>query len=78
MGQQSAGHWVVIYSHKFGIDVGVYHNAKDAEEAAINIVKEYRKDFDIDEKMSDIDVLNNWDELTHGTEWIDVTQPTLF
>lgn len=62
--------WILEYSHKHGIDINVYKTQADVERAALEIVAQYRDDFNIASDLSDAEVLANWSELTHDLESI--------
>ena len=71
-GFQPAGVWVVLYQHKHGADVFVSQTESVAHQQALNLVREYRDDFNADPEDHEDDLLRDWAEVTGGQEFIDV------
>ena len=61
---------VIRILSKHGIDINVYKAQADAERAALQIVAQYRDDFNIAPDLLDAEILANWSELTHDLESI--------
>jgi hypothetical protein len=61
---------IVIYENSEGMNVFPCKNKEVAEAFAIAIVQEKRKQHKISERMSDKQVLDNWDTLTGETIFI--------
>lgn len=66
--------YAIIYNHKYGTDVTVADTEEEAFEFAEEIVAQWRGDFRVDPDLSNGDALQNWVEITGGTECIDVQQ----
>lgn len=66
--------YVVSYSHKHGEDVSVYDSEKAATFGALEIVREWRDDFGIDDDITDEQALEQWCEYTSGCEDITINQ----
>ena len=64
--------YAIVYTHKFGMDVNVADDEASAFEFAEGIVGEWRDDFNVDPELSNGDALQDWIEITNGTECIDV------
>ena len=64
--------YAIVYQHQYGVDVAVADDEASAYEQAKKLVREWRDDFNVPEEMSDGDALQNWCELTHGRESIEV------
>jgi len=64
---------VLIYNHKHGTDVIAYVDEDACHKGALEIVREYRADFDVDEEVSDEDALTDWAEHTGNTEYLETT-----
>jgi len=61
---------IVIYENNEGMNVFPCKNKEVAEAFALAIVQDKRNQHNISKKMSDQDVLNNWDTLTGETIFI--------
>jgi len=61
---------IVIYENNEGMNVFPCKNKEVAEAFALAIVQDKRNQHNISKKMSDQDVLNNWDNLTGETIFI--------
>jgi hypothetical protein len=64
--------YAIIYTHKYGTDVSIADTEEEAFQFAEEIVAYWRDDFKVDPDLSDGDALQDWVELTGGTESIDV------
>ena len=64
--------YAIIYTHKYGTDVTIADTEEQAFAFAHEIVEEWRDDFQIPPEVSNEDALQQWVELTYGTECIDV------
>lgn len=60
--------WTLVYEHKHGSDVMVYATAAAAKEAVLELVRDYRAEFEVSPDITDEEALANWYELTDGTE----------
>ena len=61
---------IVIYENNEGMNVFPCKNKEVAEEFALAIVQDKRNQYNISKKMSDKQVLDNWDTLTGETIFI--------
>mgnify|MGYP003142659745 FL=1 len=61
---------IVIYENNEGMNVFPCKNKEVAEAFALAIVQDKRNQHNISKKMSDQDVLDNWDTLTGETIFI--------
>lgn len=66
--------YAIVYSHRFGIDVNVADDEATAFEFAEKIVEEWRNEFKVDPELSTGDALQNWCEISGGTESIEVVK----
>lgn len=64
--------YAIVYSHRHGIDVTVADDEASAFEFAEGIVGCWRDDFNVDPQLSNGDALQDWCEITGGTESIEV------
>ena len=61
---------IVIYENNEGMNVFPCKNKEVAEAFALAIVQDKRNQYNISKKMSDKQVLDNWDTLTGETIFI--------
>ena len=61
---------IVIYENNEGMNVFPCKNKEVAEAFALAIIQDKRNQHNISKKMSDQDVLDNWDTLTGETIFI--------
>ena len=68
--------WVVLYSHKHGLDMSVHKSEVGAQKYALGLINQYRHEWidlgDEAEPKSDEDLFPIWDEITHGHESIEL------
>jgi len=64
--------YAIVYSHRYGIDVNVADDEASAYKFAEEIVEQWRDDYRVDPELSNGDALQDWCEITGGTESIEV------
>ena len=68
--------WLLLYEHKYGRDVTIYRTEADANEAALELIREYREGYDVGPDVTDQEAWDDWDTITDGVEYLDVvSQP---
>ena len=64
--------YAIVYQHQYGVDVSVADDEESAYKQAEKLVRAWRDDFNVPEELTDGDALQDWCELTHGRESIEV------
>ena len=66
--------WVVIYTHRQGLDVFAALTEDAAHKHALFLVKTWRGEFYVDPELSDEEALADWMECTGGREMIETNK----